>query len=267
MEWIRRHVGFVVAGMLFIGVLVSVALVSPRTPLTNEAGGLDATSSTSPSGPPPSTTGPVPAETAPPAAAPTTELPLTEGAASGPGIDAVGIHVLARPDATGDVQVVERILTAAPVSRLVISPPFAAGVPGLEGISSRLVGLQVESAGRAVAAAVPSPVTSDTQLDLPAPSTVISLTYLVTGVAARREPAPERRVLIALSPAAAKSLTSIPVVVDLVGPGVRNLVCPQLSGSAQLCGRERGGTWSTTSMPADRSLVIAQLDLPSATTG
>jgi hypothetical protein len=52
------------------------------------------------------------------------------------------------------------------------------------------------------------------------------------------------------------------VVVEVIGGTVRNLVCPDLPVSDQLCGRQRGTVWSTTTLPLSRSSVVAQMDLP-----
>jgi hypothetical protein len=50
--------------------------------------------------------------------------------------------------------------------------------------------------------------------------------------------------------------------VEVVGGNIRNLVCPNLPVSDQLCGRQNGRVWSTTTIPLSRSLAVAQVDLP-----
>ena len=88
--------------------------------------------------------------------------------------------------------------------------------------------------------------------------------YRLQGEADRSQPAPVGRVLIALPPitVADTQIGDPVVVVEVLGGNVRNLVCPDLPVSDQLCGRQNGRVWSTTTIPLSRSLVVAQVDLP-----
>jgi hypothetical protein len=120
-------------------------------------------------------------------------------------------------------------------------------------------GLQITADDIPVALSPTAP--SGGMVDLPSRSDAIALRYSLDGVTTRTEPSPIGRVLIAVSPVTAKGFGDLPVVVEVVGSGVRNLVCPQLSDKAQLCGRNLGASWVTSKIPADRSSVVAQFDL------
>ena len=186
----------------------------------------------------------------------------TARAATGPGLTTAGVHVLAEPDTNGNLEVVERVRLNVPVTRVRISPPQVAGVRGLEDTRPAVQGLQAEADGAPVPVTLPTPLLVEGLLTLPEPATNISLRYRLEGAAARSQPSPIGRVLIALPPIAAQGLGDLPVVVEVVGPGVRNLVCTQLPDAGQLCGRQSGAVWSTTPMAADHSFAVAQFDLP-----
>lgn len=181
---------------------------------------------------------------------------------SGPGVDRPGILVRARPDDVGTLEVVERIRTATPVMALRLTPPSALGLPGLAGIHPAVVSLQAAAGGTGT---VPTGFTgflAPTTLTFTSPTTSVTLRYRLEDASRRSQPAPPGRVLIALPPIASESLGRLPVVVQVSGAGVRNLVCPLLSPGEQLCGRASGALWSTIAMPAARARVVAQVDLP-----
>lgn len=98
-------------------------------------------------------------------------------------------------------------------------------------------------------------------MEPPSHSVDVSLRYSLDGATTRTEPSPIGRVLLAMSPVTSRAFPDLAVVVEVVGPGVRNLVCPKLSDAAQLCGRQLGDHWVTPSIPGDRALVVAQFDL------
>jgi len=195
-----------------------------------------------------------------------TPPPLGAGlaASTGPGLTEVGIHVVAQPGPNGAIEVLEQLRLRSPVAVLDITAPVVAGIPGLAGAQPAVAGLRVTADGAPVILPVGEPTTSG-PVALPYPATAISLRYRLEGAIARVSPSPVGRVLMAISPIAAKGRGQLPVVVQVIGPGVRNLVCPRLGTGAQLCGREQGSVWSTPATPADLSLVVAQVDLPPVT--
>jgi hypothetical protein len=184
-------------------------------------------------------------------------------ATDGPGLSEPGVHVVAQPDATGGLEVVERVRLAAPVRAIWIALPRAP--TAAIGSVATLKGFQAEADGQVVTDPPASPLTVDgDRLDLPAPVSAITMRYRLEGAAARSQPAPAGRVLVPLPPITRPdpTLGDLQVVVEVSGGTVRNLVCPDLPVSDQLCGRQQGRLWSTTRLPLSRSTVIAQLDLP-----
>jgi len=210
------------------------------------------------------------AATSAPAAAPAATTPDTAGpsaaslATAGPGLTEPGIHVLAQTAADGSLEVLERIKLSAPASGLSVALPQATG-SGVAGANPSIAGFQAQANGGIVTdmPASPLPPGGD-RLDFPGPATDISMRYRLEGGADRSQPAPVGRVLIVLPPitAADPQLGDLGVVVEVVGGNIRNLVCPKLPVSDQLCGRQNGPVWSTTTIPLSRSLVVAQVDLP-----
>ena len=210
------------------------------------------------------------AATSAPAAAPAATTPDTAGpsaaslATAGPGLTEPGIHVLAQTAADGSLEVLERIKLSAPASGLSVALPQATG-SGVAGANPSIAGFQAQANGGIVTDMPVSPLPpGGDRLDFPGPATDISMRYRLEGGADRSQPAPVGRVLIVLPPitAADPQLGDPGVVVEVVGGNIRNLVCPKLPVSDQLCGRQNGPVWSTTTIPLSRSLVVAQLDLP-----
>jgi hypothetical protein len=185
-------------------------------------------------------------------------------ATSGPGLTEPGIHVVAQAGADGGLEVVERVRLPAAATTLAIALPRASG-SGVAAAVPTITGFQAEAGGQVVTdmLAAPLPDGGD-RLDLPAPSTDITMRYRLEGGAERSQPAPVGRALVLLPPvtAAEASLSGLPVVVEVVGGNIRNLVCPDLAVAEQLCGRQQGSLWTTPSIPLGRSVVVAQVDLP-----
>jgi hypothetical protein len=185
-------------------------------------------------------------------------------ATAGPGLTEPGIHVLAQTAADGSLEVLERIKLSAPVSGFSVALPQATG-SGVAGATPSITGFQAQANGGIVTDMPVSPLPpGGDRLDFPGPASDISMRYRIEGGADRSQPAPVGRVLIVLPPitAADPQLGDPGVVVEVVGGNIRNLVCPKLPVSDQLCGRQNGPVWSTTTIPLSRSLVVAQLDLP-----
>ena len=195
--------------------------------------------------------------------APTPTAPAAV-ATSGPGLTEPGIHVVAQPAADGSLEVMERVRLATPVSTLLIAPPRPRGT-GSAGANPAVTDFQAQAGGLVVTDAPTSPLPVDGErIELPAPATDITMRYRLEGGADRSQPAPVGRVLLLLPPVTRSdpALGDPAVVVEVVGGTVRNLVCPDLPVTDQLCGRQRGAIWSTTSLPLSRSSVVAQMDLP-----
>jgi hypothetical protein len=179
---------------------------------------------------------------------------------SGPGVTTVGVHLAAEPYAIGDLEVAEQVRFALPVRTLTLSPPSGLAEADAGDEEPQVTQLQVEINGQPVALPRTSMVQIPMRIELDEPTTEVTLRYRLVAAAVRSSPAPAGRVLVRLAP-----LTSdaSPVLVDLVGEGVRNLVCPDLPAKDQVCGSQRGNVWTAGPLPAEIAAVVAQLDLPS----
>jgi hypothetical protein len=240
-----------------LGILVAVALavcavIAARRPEVVRAPEPSGAATSAPMGAPSATTADTPGP------------PAGSLATAGPGLTEPGIHVVAQTAADGSLEVLERIKLIAPVSGLSVALPQATG-SGVAGATPSITGFQAQADGDVVTdmPASPLPAGGD-RLDFPGPASDISMRYRLEGGADRSQPAPVGRVLIVLPPitAADPRLGDPGVVVEVVGGNIRNLVCPNLPVSDQLCGRQNGRVWSTTTIPLSRSLVVAQVDLP-----
>lgn len=244
---VQRTLGVVVAAVL----AVLAVVVSGRSP--------------SPKPPDPASTlgvAPLTTETGT-SAAPTPTTP-DAAATTGPGLTEPGIHVVAQPAVDGSLEVLERLRLGTPVSTLLIAPPRPRG-GGSAGATPRIIGFQAQAGGLVVTDAPTSPLPADGErIELPVPATDITMRYRLEGGADRSQPAPVGRVLVLLPPVTRSdpAVGDPAVVVEVIGGTVRNLVCPDLPVSDQLCGRQRGAVWSTTNLPLSRASVVAQMDLP-----
>lgn len=258
---LQRLVGVVVA--LVLAVLAGQALGRATTSSSPAPAAAPAAATAAGDGSATETAAPAP----PPSSGPSTALsagPSGSVATSGPGLTTPGIHVVAQPDAAGDLEVVERVRLAAPVRRLRLAPLHASG-SGVSAASPTVTAFQATADGAVVPGAPSSPMPrSGEWLQLPAPATDISMRYRVEGGASRSQPAPAGRALVVLPPltTASAEVGGLMVVVEVVGTQVRNLVCPDLPAAEQLCGRQVGAVWTTTALPLGRSGVVAQVDLP-----
>ena len=197
------------------------------------------------------------------APAPTPGLPGSV-ATTGPGLTEPGVHVVAQPDATGALEVVERVRTAAPVRTLSLALPQSSA-PGIVGVTPSVSGFQADAGGQVVTDRLAAPLTAaGDRLELPGAATEITMRYRLSGSTERSQPAPAGRVLVLLPPLTQPDpgVGDPAVVVEVSGGTVRNLVCSDLPATDQLCGRQQGRVWSTTSLPLSRSTVVVQLDLP-----
>jgi hypothetical protein len=190
-------------------------------------------------------------------------------ASSGPGLTQPGIHVVAQAGADGGLEVVERVRLPKAAATVMIRVPRASG-SGVAAAVPSITGLQAQAGGQVVTDTLASPVPeSGDRLELPVPAADITMRYRLEGGAERSQPAPVGRALVLLPPvtAAEPALAGLPVVVEVIGGNVRNLVCPQLDARDQLCGRQQGSRWSSAAIPLGRSVVVAQIDLPAPGAG
>jgi hypothetical protein len=197
-----------------------------------------------------------------PPSAPTSVVTTT--ADTDPGRTGPGIHVQVTPRDNGSLDVLEQIRFPGASTGLQIALPEVKGaVAGALPRGTRITDLEIIADGSRLPEQTGSLSTGGTVV-LPTGPLVVELRYRLTGAAALSAPSTPGRALVLLPPIAADdSLSTVPVVVEVEGPGVRNLVCPGLATYDQLCGRQGPSGWRTVILPPRVTAVLAQLDLTS----
>lgn len=199
---------------------------------------------------------------APPSRTPTSAS--TTAADTDPGRTGPGIHVQVTPRDDGSLDVLEQIRFPESATGLQIALPEVKGaVAGALPPGPRITELEVLAHGTPLPEQADSLSTGGRVL-LPDAPLAVELRYRLTGAATVSAPSTRGRALVLLPPIAADdSLSTLPLVVEVAGPGVRNLVCPGLATNDQLCGRQGAFGWRTVSLPPRVTAVLAQVDLTS----
>lgn len=254
----RTTVVLVAVNVLALVALNLVLAARARTDERDDAGRVAGRSASSSA--PSSSTAPVATRTAKPTPRP--PAAYAPGAGTGPGLTAPGVLVQAQIGADGALEVVEHVRFAAPRSRLSLDLPVTKGV--LDGSLPRPVvsGLQVAADGAVVPVEVAA-IADGTTLDLPAGATSVEMRYVMRDATMRSTPSTPGRALVLVPPLSrGDGVTGLPVVVEVDHTTVRNLLCPGLPASRQLCGRQASDRWYTTPLAAGSTAVVAQVDLP-----
>jgi len=179
----------------------------------------------------------------------------------GPGLTQPGIHLLVSPEASGDLEVVERIITPEPISVLPLAVPPR--LPDVGGPAARLVDLRIAADDAAVQLNGSAEVEPRRDVDLVRPATTFELRYRVLNADQQSISATPGRATLSLRPAASGALASSPTVVEVRGAVVHALVCLDAPRKRQLCGIDDRGGWHTRPVTAATSSVLALVDLPS----
>jgi len=217
------------------------ALVAPKPGATT-----DQPTSSSPS-----------ASSQPPSTAPAT------GAGRGPGVTEPGGRVAARPDASGDLEVVAWVRLSRPLREVALALPQDFGITPVA--RPTVVDLQAVADGQVVAVPDNGTVRQRVNLVLPQLADTLQLRYRLVDAVQRSRPAPPGRALIMLAPLKVEALAALPVTMQVSGARVTNLTCPLLPQPQQLCGRQDAQAWFTPALAADQAVVIVQADLPNPT--
>jgi hypothetical protein len=90
----------------------------------------------------------------------------------------------------------------------------------------------------------------------------IELRYILAGATVRSIPSVTGRALGLLSPLAATSDRTLPVRIEVVGPSVRNLICPRLAPNRQQCAGTGANLGVAPRLPAATAVVVVQYNLP-----
>lgn len=185
------------------------------------------------------------------------------GGTVGPGLTEPGALVRATPTADGSLEVVELVRFSEPVTELSLGPPLTKGLvarsrPG----AIEIADLQVQADGAVVDTGRRNLTTGQT-VQLPDAASTLRMRYRLTGSTVRSVPSTPGRALTVLPPITSPAtLGSLPVVVEVSGAQVTNVLCPGLGTNLQLCGRSWSQGWYSPPQRAGRTAVLAQLDLP-----
>ena len=179
-----------------------------------------------------------------------------------PGRGAPGIHVQVSPGPDGTLDVIEQVRFLGASTGLQIALPAVIGVVGnVQPKGATIAGLEVFADGHLLPQQAGSLATGG-RLLLPNAPLRVELRYRLVGAAVRSTPSHPGRALVLLPPITSDdSLSKLPEVVEISGPRVRNLVCPALPPTDQLCGRRTSTGWRTVPLPSRATAVLAQLDL------
>lgn len=179
-----------------------------------------------------------------------------------PGRDTPGVLVQVSPRRDGSLAVVEQVRFIGAATGLQVDLPVMKGVvSGARPPDVRIADLEVYSDGHLLPRPTDSVDTGGRVL-LPNAPLAVELRYRLVGAATVSRPSTPGRALVLLPPISADdSLSRLPVVVEVKGPGVRNLTCPGLATDDQLCGRRTRTGWRTTTLQPAATAVLAQLDL------
>lgn len=267
---VRRGVGLVVALACAAGAVWASTVDAPQPvnvqgrAASTTTGGPDQRSS--PAGPSSTSTATDPTSTANPteSPAPSTGSPSSGPSperTTGPGLSAPGTYLIARPDSSGILEVVERFRFNTTLSRFTLSLGAVPDLLGLGGLKPRVTDLQVQAGTQPVIAPTTLTSTDVVEVVLPTPSQEVLLRYRLSAVV-RSNPSPIGRALAVIAPIASDPAGGGPVLFDVAGTSVRNVVCPQLVRAIQTCGTRRGTGWSAGPMPRSQAVVVAQIDLP-----
>lgn len=269
---LRRWVGLVVAVLCFVAAVAAVRSGSAAegvaaTESATTAGPF-AASTPSPAAPDPAVESPVPtvagsrsaSQPSSGSSAPSSSASPAGARTAGVGLTRTGTVLRASPTSSGDLEVVERVRFAAPVTSVRLELR-ASPAPALAGVRPQVRDLQIQAGATPVVAPAEGPAEAPVVVRLPA-TDELTLRYRLGSTAVRSNPAPVGRVLLAVAPIVAPSATSGPVVLDVFGSGVRNLVCPALPQREQTCGARRGAAWTAGPVPARDATFVAQVDLP-----
>jgi hypothetical protein len=188
----------------------------------------------------------------------------TAGGGDTPGLGVPGVHVQVDPQPNGDLEVVERVRFLGAATGLDLSLPAVDGVVRTAlPLGMRISGLQASADGARVEQSSDS-LSYGGRLLLPSAPLAVELRYRLTGATTRSTPSTPGRAIVLLPPITAdERLRGLPVVVEVTGTGVHNLLCPGLPAANQLCGRQSSGGWRTVPLGSRTTAVLAQLDLPS----
>ncbi len=183
---------------------------------------------------------------------------------TGPGITEPGIQFTASPSSDGSFDVSEVVLLSQPQDELSLRlPPISQAGNEFGSRSPVATTVQVTAGDQPVV--LPSDtLRAAVTLPLGSSEKRFELRYRLTGVTIRSTPSKAGRALAAIGPLTGKVAQDLPVAVTVIGSGVRNLDCRQLSLDERACATgELPDLRVNRVLPWAQSVVVVQLDLSS----
>lgn len=199
-----------------------------------------------------------------PTPAPSTPTPTqrpTARTATGPGITSPGIRLVAMPNTDGTFEVSESVFFRSPRSTVNLAAPSSKwGGPTFVRKAPRADMVQLSAQDQPVLAGAVSVYAKPVKLRMA--TNKIELRYVLAGATVRSIPSVAGRALGLLAPLAATTDRTLPVRIEVVGPSVRNLICPRRAPNVQQCAGTGANLGVAPLMSAALAVVIVQYDLP-----
>jgi hypothetical protein len=206
--------------------------------------------------PPPSKT-PKPGKTAAstPPTAPTSVTPS-------PRETKPGILLIVGPRSDGSLDITEDVTLSAATAMLQLQLPISGEhlLGMMTRTQPRATNLQVLADG-VIVPLDESDVTGSRDVPLVTAATNVQLTYRLSGSTVRRTPSKPERANAAISPLTASTEGSLPTNITVSGGRLLNVVCPLLAETRCSTG-DPPKLGVRPNIPADKALVVLQLDLP-----
>ncbi|NYI72526.1 hypothetical protein GGQ54_003086 [Naumannella cuiyingiana] len=258
---VRRVTG-ALATVALLGAAVLVAVQVRQSPTAAPPPAPGAPQSPGPTDSPGPIDSPDPTAPTAPAPQPTADAPAPPAATTGPGLDRVGVTMIATPDSEGGFRVVEYVRLPRPAASLELRPPRLDGA-GSALASAEPVAAQVQVTAADQPVEVPQGrVAAPVSLGLPAPADTAQLAYRISGVGTASLPSKAGRWLAALGPLAAAG-EATPVMIVVTGPTVLGINCPLLDPPARSCQSGSAPRLATVrALPRPQALVLVQYDAP-----
>ncbi len=181
--------------------------------------------------------------------------------ATGPGVTSPGIRLVAKPNTDGTFEVSESVVFRSPRSTVNLAAPSAkSGGPTFVRKAPRADMVQLSAQGQPALAGAVNVYAKPVKLRMA--TNRIELRYVLAGATVRSIPSVAGRALGLLAPLAATTDRTLPVRIEVVGPSVRNLICPRRPPNVRQCAGTGANLGVAPLMSAALAVVIVQYDLP-----
>ncbi len=187
--------------------------------------------------------------------------PASLAPTSGPGVTTAGTVVVAQPEGNGFRVFEESVLPASPPKQLTLTVPDVGRLgTEIDALAPGVSDLRIALDGRPVAVRA----TGDGRwiVALSAKTHHVVASYLLEGALHDTRSATTGRALGLVTPLVGAPLRSSgsPLVVHVVGPRIRGVVCPDAPAALLLCGTEEARGWSADVPASENPVVLVQLD-------